>query len=473
MNKTPLYVDLDGTLLRGDSLHEALISILMKPAHWAHVGFALFQGKAAFKKALFAKAGIDVGTLPFRHDLLMWLAEQRANGRTIVLATGADNMAAEAVAGRLRLFDDVLASNGVTSLTGYAKLEAIRTHAKGEPFAYAGDAEVDTPIFQAASSAVLVGQAIALERKLAGVYIEARFESAENRLSDILRLMRLHQWAKNILVFLPAAAAHRLFDASVMSSVAVIFFSFSLCSSGVYALNDLLDLQYDRVHRHKQKRPLASGAVKILTGVWLAVALPVAAGVIAFVATGPGALMVLGGYWIVTTFYSIHGKRVPLLDVFLLAGLYTFRSFAGALPVTTGMSTWMAAFLLFLFLSLACLKRFSELVDLPESHQACISGRGYRREDHKLMGALGIGAAFAATLVLCLYVASPSVGQLYAYPIYLMGMAPAVLFGLIRFWLQASRGELHADPVVHAMRDIVSYLLLAVCIACMLLASFR
>ncbi len=471
MSKSILYVDLDGTLLRGDTLHEAMPSVFARPVLWPAVVRALFQGKAAFKKQVAVRSRLDVGSLPYRKEFVTWLAEQRAAGRSLVLATGADRAVAEAVAGQLGLFDGVLASDGTTNLTGIRKLEAIKAHAAGRPFAYAGNDSVDAPIFEEASSAVLVGRAVSLEHGLKHVRIEARFDSEDNRLGAVMRLLRPHQWAKNILVFLPAAAAHRFFDPTVMTPAAGLFVAFSLCASGVYALNDLLDLAHDRVHPHKQGRPLASGAVSIPLGLATAMILPLAAFAVAFFAAGPGAVMMLAGYWAATTYYSMHGKRVPLLDVFLLAGLYTFRAFAGALTVPTGISVWMTAFLLFLFLSLACLKRFSELIALPQEHADCIRGRGYRREDHVLMGALGVGSAFAATLVLCLYVAGPGVVALYARPAYLMGMAPAVLFGLARFWLQASRGELHADPVVHAMRDVVSYLLLATCLACMALAS--
>ncbi len=473
MSKSILYVDLDGTMLRGDSLHEAMPSVFARPALWAPLARALFRGKAAFKREVSIRSPLDVGALPYRTDFVAWLVEEHAAGRSLVLATGADRTVAAAVAERLGIFAAVLASDGVTNLTGPNKLEAIKAHAAGRPFAYAGNDIVDVPIFEAAASAVLVGRAASLELVVKPDRIEARFFSEENRIRSVMRLLRPHQWVKNILVFLPVAAAHRLFDPQVMAPAAGLFVAFSFCASGVYAMNDLLDLSHDRTHYHKQGRPLASGAVTIPLGLALAFSLPLVAFAFALFAAGANAVMLLAGYWAVTAYYSLHGRRVPLLDVFLLAGLYTFRAFAGALPVPTGISVWMAAFLLFLFLSLACLKRFSELIALPEEHADYVGGRGYRREDHAFISALGVGSAFAATLVLCLYVAGPGVVALYARPGYLMGMAPAVLFGLARFWLQASRRELHADPVVHAMRDVASYLLLAICAACMVLASIR
>lgn len=468
----PLYVDLDGTLLRGDSLHESSVALMARPACWGRLVLALLRGKAAFKRAVAAVTPLNASALPYRADFLEWLRAEHANGRRLILATGADRRVAQEVADHLGLFEETLASDGVTNLTGENKLAAIKRHAAGGAFAYAGNASVDFPIWAEAESAVLAGGAVRLEPRLKGAKVEARFESRENGFGTVIRLLRPHQWAKNILVFLPAAAAHRLLDPAVMRAETGLFVAFSLCASGVYAMNDLLDLPHDRAHGYKKGRPLASGAVTIPMGLALAAVLPLLALGVAWLSAGAGAVAMLVGYWAVTTYYSMHGKRVPLLDVFLLAGLYTFRSFAGALPVPTGLSVWMAAFLLFLFLSLACLKRFSELIALPEAHAGRVLGRGYRRDDHLLMGSLGVGAGFAATLVLCLYVASPGVTALYFRPLYLMGMAPCVLFGLARLWLQAWRVEMHTDPVVHAMRDGISYLLLLLCAVCMLLASF-
>ena len=470
--KTPLYVDLDGTLLAGDSLHEALARLLRVPSAWLQAVKALVRGKAAFKQVVSTRASVGTDSLPYRRNFLKWLVQERKAGRSLILATGADRAMAERVADWLGIFDDVLASDGVRNLTGKCKLEAIRLHASGRPFAYAGDGPVDIPIFNEAASVVLVGRAANMDFGSPALCIEASFASPHNSAAGLIQLLRPHQWAKNILVFLPAAAAHRLLDASIMLPLVGLFLAFSLCASGVYAFNDILDLAHDRSHEHKRYRPLASGAVTLFVGLALSIFLPLASLAVAWLFAGAAAVMMLGAYWAVTTYYSLHGKRVPLLDVFLLAGLYTFRSFAGALPVPTGISVWMAAFLLFLFLSLACLKRFSELNALPEEHDGRVLGRGYRRDDKTLMGSLGIGAAFASTLVLCLYVASPGVGVMYGQPLYLMGMAPVVLFGLARFWLQASRGRVHADPVVHAMRDSASYLLILLCFACMLLATF-
>jgi 4-hydroxybenzoate polyprenyltransferase len=470
---SPLYVDLDGSLLRGDSLHEACVRLLLHPSKWPKVVAALFRGKAPFKQAVMESVDLSAAALPYRKDFVIWLRLQKESGRKLILATGADREIAERIAAHLNLFDEVLASDGKTNLTGGSKLAAIKAHAGGQPVAYAGNEAIDLEIWNECESAVLVGSGLKYEKQIkSSVNIEQRFSDNVNQFKSIIRLLRPHQWAKNTLIFLPAAAAHQLASLPILKKELALFIAFSLCASGVYAANDLSDLASDRQHSHKKNRPLASGAVTIPAGLVLATLLPLLGFFIGWLALGIGAMAMIGAYWIITTYYSFSGKRIPLLDVFLLAGLYTFRAVAGALPLATGMSEWMAAFLLFLFFSLACLKRFAELLNLTSTHQGKIAGRGYIREDYLLMGLLGVGSAFAATLVICLYAASPVVVSLYPHPFYLMAIAPAVLFGLARFWLQAWRGELHNDPVVHALKDRVSYLLIILCGLAMAAATY-
>ena len=459
----PLYVDLDGTLLRGDSLHEALARLLVRPTAWPVALRALFAGKAAFKQAVSARAELRAEALPYREDFLDWLRAERKSGRRLILATGADRAIAEAVAGRLGVFDGILASDGATNLTGANKLQTIESHAAGAPFAYAADGQVDLPIWAAAHSAVLVGAGVRHEARVGTAKVEARFPDTANAPAAVLRSLRPYQWAKNILVFLPAAAAHRLLEPAILQADLLLFAAFSLCASGVYAANDLLDLESDRGHTTKRRRPLAAGAVTIPLGLGIACLLPLVALALAFAGAGWQGLAMIAGYWASSSYYSLHGKRVPLLDVFLLAGSYTARAYAGPVVIPSGLSAWMVAFLLFLFLGLACLKRFSELLALPEEHQGSVLGRGYQRSDHLLVALLGVGAGFAATLVVCLYAAAPAASALYGQPMAVMGVAPVVLFGLARLWLQAWRGELHSDPVLHALRDKVSYLLIALC----------
>jgi 4-hydroxybenzoate polyprenyltransferase len=417
------------------------------------------RGKAGFKKEVTRHAQLEASALPFREAFVVWLREQQKLGRKVYLATGADESLAKSVAAHLGL-DGVLASDGMTNLTGAAKLAAIQQHANGAPFTYAGNDHVDLPVWHGSTKVILVASGTQYASLFMQENIEATFPDKVNQVGAIVRLLRPHQWAKNILVFLPALAAHMAGNVAVMTECAWLFAAFSLCASGVYVANDMLDVGSDRQHAHKRRRPLASGAVTLPIAVALAVVLPVAALAVAKI-IGWGAVLMVAAYWIISSLYSFRAKRVPILDVFILAGLYAFRALAGALAVPTGISSWMGAFLLFLFLSLACAKRFSELLGLPADHAGVVVGRGYQRTDSALMAMLGVSAAFGATIVVCLYAGSPAVVSLYPHASYLLGVGPLVLFGLSRFWLMAWRGELHSDPVLHALRDPISYLLVA------------
>jgi 4-hydroxybenzoate polyprenyltransferase len=455
----PLYVDLDGTLLRGDSLHEGLARIVGQPSAWLPCLAALFTGgKAAFKKAVSLRAHLDPRVLPYRVELVRWINQEKASGRKVYLATGADSSIAQNVSDYLKL-DGFLASDGNVNLTGPEKLKAIRDHSNSQPFAYAGNDYVDLPIWDAADHVILTQNGTHYASRYMSKNIDASFPDRVNRPASFLRLLRPHQWAKNILVFLPALAAHKLGDPAVLKACLQLFAAFSLCASGVYVANDILDIASDRQHPHKRNRPLASGAVTLPPALGLALLLPIGALALGS-SLGKEAFMMVGAYWAASTFYSFRGKKLPVFDVFMLAGLYAFRAFAGGLTVPAGISSWMVAFLLFIFLSLACAKRYSELLGLASDHQGNVIGRGYRREDAILIAIFGISAAFASTLVVCLYAGSPSIVTLYPHPNYLLGVGPLVLFGLSRFWLLAWRGELHSDPVLHALRDPIAYGLL-------------
>lgn len=465
-----LYVDMDGTLLRGDSLHEGLARIIGEPGAWLSCPWALVRGgKAGFKREVGKCANISTDELPYREDFVDWLRREKAKNRKIYLATGADATLAGKVADYLGL-DGVMASDGMTNLTGSAKLAAIQQHANGAPFAYAGNDHVDLPIWRSADNVILVGDGVHYAHLFMKEKIEASFPDKVNCIGAFMRLLRPHQWAKNVLVFLPAFAAHMGRDTGVLAQCALLFAAFSLCASGVYVANDILDVASDRQHPHKRNRPLASGAVTLPPAVLLSVVLPLAALALAS-RLGLAAMILVAAYWGISSFYSLRGKRIPVLDVFLLAGLYAFRAFAGGLAVPAGISPWMVAFLLFLFLSLACAKRYSELLGLPENHTGKVAGRGYQRGDANLMAIFGISAAFAATIVVCLYAGSPAVASLYVHANYLLGIGPLVLFGLSRFWLMAWRGELHSDPVLHALRDPTSYLLVALAAGFAVLAA--
>jgi 4-hydroxybenzoate polyprenyltransferase len=286
------------------------------------------------------------------------------------------------------------------------------------------------------------------------------------RLRDAVRALRLHQWSKNVLVFLPLLAAHKALEPELLFRTLLAFLAFGLVASGHYVLNDLLDLEADRRHARKRNRPFASGALPASAGVALVPAL-LAAGVAVALLLPRGFQAVLAGYLAATSAYSLALKRVVILDVLLLAGLYTSRMFAGAFAADVPVSEWLASFSMFLFLSLALLKRASEIVETAQA----LHGRGYLASDREPIFGMGVASGYLAVLVLALYVSSNEVRLLYSHPGWLWALCPLVLYWVSRLWIRAHRGEVRDDPVLFALRDPASWLVAALGATILLLGT--
>jgi 4-hydroxybenzoate polyprenyltransferase len=268
----------------------------------------------------------------------------------------------------------------------------------------------------------------------------------------LVRAVRLHQWSKNLLVFVPLLAAHRLHEGEALARVGLAFLSFGLVASALYVVNDLVDLESDRAHPRKRLRPFASGALPARAGVVLAPVL-LAAGAGVGSTLPPAFRATLAGYFVATLLYSLALKRVEVLDVLVLAGLYTLRIYAGSFAAGAPVSQWLASFSLFFFLSLALAKRATELGRTAGR----LPGRAYVADDLVVMSVMGVVSGYLSVLVLALYVNSPDVTRLYARPAWLWGLCVLVLYWVSRVWLRAWRGSLHEDPVVFAIRDPVSW----------------
>lgn len=462
---SPLCVDLDGTLVRTDTFLESLILVLRAaPARVPGLLRTLLADRAATKKDAAAIARPDPRLLPYRQPLLEYLTEQRSRGRRLLLVTGADRAIAEEVAGHLGLFDDVLASDGSRNLTGENKAAAIRSHLNGEPFAYVGDSTDDLAVWSAAETAVLAGASRAVTAKVVGMG-KAKVETIPGegtRLSAIVRLLRPSQWSKNLLIFVPLFLSHRLFDGALWTAALLAFLAFSACASALYVWNDLLDIQADRAHPRKRYRPLASAQVSIPTALGTMAAL-------ATVSLAAAALLPLEARWLLALYaagsslYSLLLKRVMMLDVVTLAALYTLRIFFGGGATGIRISVWTTAFSAFAFLSLALIKRLTELRRTQLEPQTRLTGRGYQGEDLPVLASLASAASYLAALVLGLYIQSPEVQILYASPHLLWLMVPVLVYWLSRTLLLANRGELDDDPVWFALRDPASYFAGAVC----------
>ena len=466
----PLVVDLDGTLIRTDLLVESGFALLSAaPLRLPAVLAALGHGRAALKSHLAAEAPLELSLLPFNEEFLEFLRAERARGRRLYLASAADERYVRAIADRLGLFDGVFASDGTTNLKGAAKARAL-TAAFGERgFDYAGNSGADLPVWQAAGGVVAVNVPASLLRTVRARFPDATVIAPLRRAArHYVQALRPHQWLKNLLLLLPAFAAHR-FDAAIVAACAVAFASFSLCASSVYLLNDLLDLRSDRLHPKKRYRPFASGRVDMVHGVAMLAATLL--GAVALAQFLPLAFLgVLAGYCALTLAYSLALKRQPILDVITLAGLYGMRVLAGGAATGVTLSPWLLAFSVFFFLCLALVKRSTELIDRAGRGSVDPPGRGYRLGDLAVLQTMASASGYVAVLVFILYINSPAVAELYGAAPRLWAIPGILLFWISRVLILTHRGEMHDDPVVFAARDRTS-LACAALIAVVVLAS--
>jgi 4-hydroxybenzoate polyprenyltransferase len=427
----------------------------------------LLKGKARFKREVAGRVDLDPALLPYHGPFLELLRGEKAAGRRLVLATAANERFAQRVAVHLGIFDLVLASDDKTNLSSVRKRDRLVDCFGDRGFDYAGNSRVDVPIWARARGALVVNGGPGVERLAAAVAPVGRaFERPPVRLSTYVRGLRIHQWVKNLLLFVPVAAAHRLLDLEQVAQAGIAFLAFGLCASSVYVLNDLLDLSADRQHPVKRHRPFAAGDLPVQQGLVLIPILLAGALVLASLLP-PLFVAALGLYYGLTLAYSLRLKQVVLLDVLALAALYTLRIIAGGAATDTSLSFWLLAFSMFLFLSLALVKRYSELLLYRELDRESAAGRGYQTADLEMLAQFGITAGYLAVLVLALYIDSPAVAPLYAHPEALWLVCPVLLFWISRVWLLARRGELLEDPVVFAIQDRLShalFLLVALCV---------
>jgi 4-hydroxybenzoate polyprenyltransferase/phosphoserine phosphatase len=464
----PLCVDLDGTLVQTDSLHEAVVLASRDPLNLVRALTNLIEGKAKFKKAIYAAASLDARTLPYNQPLLRYLRDERARGRRIVLITAADSLIADAVSESLGVFDEVIASDGVRNVRGETKAEILVDRFGVGNFVYAGNDQTDMHVWRRSGGAILVNadsRLVARARNI--VSIEAEFPPVPKGIMPFIKALRPHQWAKNVLVFLPIIASTQLLDFDGWKNAALLFVSFCCAASAIYIVNDLTDLLADRQHPRKRLRPFASGSLSVRTGVLLSAAL----GVVAMGFAAPiGAIPLVVGYAILSSSYSLILKEKALVDVFILASLYTIRIFAGGVVSGHMVTEWLFGFSIFVFLSLALAKRVAELLGTRARSGGQLSRRAYADQDIPILQTMGVAAAFVAALVLSLYLQSQAAQSLYANPTWLLFVVVAVLFWFARVWLTTSRGNMDDDPVVWAVKDRVSQVLAVVLAAAMIAA---
>lgn len=463
-----LVVDLDHTLLKSDMLFESFWSAFGRS--WSNpirAAQALLKSKAAVKRYLAESADIEVSSLPYDQEVVDFIVGWRTRGGRTALVTASDSKFARAIAEHLGIFDEVHGSNGAENLKGNRKARFLVNRYGEKQFSYVGDSESDLPVWRHAKMAITVNLSNKLKKRVDQIADETtHLETHKPTLASYLRAIRPHQWAKNFLVFLPMLAAHQ-FDLVTAASSLLAFISFSLVASSVYVLNDLLDLNADRGHPRKRRRPFASGEIPIASGTWMAGGLLVGGGLVALL-LGFTYFAVLLGYFMATLGYSINLKKRIVTDICILAGLYTLRIIAGGVASGISLSVWLLAFSIFFFLSLAAVKRQAELVDNVKEGKVKASGRGYHVDDLPIIAMISISSGYVSVLIMALYVNSPEVVELYAHPEALWGTCIVLLYWITRTVMLAHRGWMHDDPVVYATKDRISQIVLLIILSCVL-----
>jgi 4-hydroxybenzoate polyprenyltransferase len=468
----PLVVDLDGTLTLTDTLVESIIQLgKQHPMDLFKLPFWLLKGRGSFKASIATRSTLPITNLPYHTNLINYLQSEKQNGRQLILATAANNKIANAVAAHLDLFDIVIASSENHNLKGIVKLTAIQ-QTVGSKFVYAGDNKADLPIWQAAQAAILVNTSSNVSNTVRkNTSIELEFPAENTGIRLWLRALRVHQWFKNLLLFVPLLTAFSFQEIDKLLAITLAFFAFSLTASATYMGNDLWDLESDRSHPRKKYRPFASAQISIIKGVALAAGLLVL-GLMLAANVSLNFFWMLLLYLLVTITYTWTLKTYVLIDVIVLSLLYTLRIIAGSVAVEVPTSSWLLAFSVFIFFSLALVKRCSELVSLQQSGKENTHGRDYCNSDLVVLWPLGVGSALSAVVVFGLFISAAETQVRYASPQGLWLVAIGLIYWLARLWIKTARGEMHDDPLVFAIRDFGSRITIIAMIMATLAAHF-
>ena len=466
----PLCVDLDGTLVRSDMLVESVLALLKQnPLYVFALPFWLLRGRGHLKHEVARRALPDAATLPY-DKRVRELVQSEGARRPVVLCTAADRAIADAVASHVGGFSAVMSTDRAANLSGRNKADALVERFGERGFDYVGNERRDVAIWRHARRAIVANAGAGVAARAAHVCGAVDVLAREQRgLRTWLQALRPHQWLKNVLVFVPLLSAHMVTDPLAVARAVAAFVIFGVCASGVYVLNDLFDLEADRRHPRKRNRPFAAGNLPLAGGFVLALLLTL----VAFAAAGalaPRFALVLLGYYVLTLAYSLRLKQIAMLDVLVLATLYTVRIVAGTVAIHVQFSFWLLAFSMFLFLSLALVKRYTELGARRQLASGTAPGRGYVAGDYELLASLGGASGYLSVLVLALYINSTASAELYRRPYFLWLLCPLLLYWISRTWIIAHRGNMHDDPVVFAARDKVSMVWLVLAAIVVLLA---
>ena len=442
---TPLVVDLDGTLTPADISLESFLRFIRQG--WFNIfALALWLTKGrSFAKAMVARRSpVVADSLSFRPEVVALIEEAKIDGRPIILASGTHQRNVARIARSSGLFDHHLGTTARRNLIGHSKLQQLMQYLDGEAFDYIGDSKADLPLWEAARNAYST-------RLIPSAKVQAILPK-QSKWRAMKKSLRPHQWAKNALIFVPVATAGLFFDPAALWKAAIATISFSLIASAIYQVNDLMDMEADRNHPKKRRRPLAAGTLSIPQAMILAALLLVTGFALSLLFLPMGFTGALTVYLALTTAYSFRLKSAMTLDVIALACLYTLRVMAGALAIAVPLSFWLLAFSLFFFLSLGYMKRYTELAFHTVPHKL-LDGRGYVGSDLDIVAMSGVSAGMVSILVMGLFIHDISESGVYQAPHLLWGICIGLLYWINRVWMMARRGEVDGDPVAFAIKD--------------------
>jgi len=470
----PLFVDLDGTLVSTDTLWESCLLFLKgHPLQFWKIFVWLFRGKAHFKEQIALNVNLNAELLPYKDEVVKYASNVKEKNRDVYLLTAANQRVADSISKSIKIFTAAIGSSSKINLRGKEKLHAIKDLIGKNPFDYIGDSKADIPIWNEAHTAIIGANSDSIANKIckgANEIILLKNDKI-NKFKQWIKALRLHQWSKNMLLFLALFMSHRFLELNLFFQVVTAFVSFSLSASAVYILNDLFDLEADRKHPSKKYRPFAAGNLSVANGV---IAIPILL-IISFVLAIsflPNAFtIILVIYLFTTTSYSLYLKEQLFLDVIILGALYTLRVLAGGLAIGIEVSTWLLGFSMFFFLSLAFMKRYADLLLIKNNEQKELFGRGYSVIDLDIVQKLGISSGFISLLILALYIKGDQVMILYKFPELIWITIPILLYWLMRMWFVAHKGKMSDDPIIFAIKDKNSYVMFFLIVAILVIAA--
>ncbi|QMU61450.1 MAG: UbiA family prenyltransferase [Gammaproteobacteria bacterium] len=452
--EVPLCVDLDGTLIKTDLLLESIIQLVKRNPFYLIISIGwLLKGKAYFKSEVAKQINILPASLPYNTEIVEYI---KKDNRHLLLVTGSNIKFAECVAEHLGIFDEVIASDAITNVTKSNKLKILVNRFGQKGFDYIGNDRDDWSVWPAARRVLVVAKEGGFLKKTRNKFtIDEEFLLPKISFRSFIKAIRAHQWVKNLLIFVPFLLEHSYNDLQSFLIVALGFVSMSLLASLTYIVNDLLDLEADRTNKVKRLRAFASGLISVKQALLIMTALVLLVFMIA--AQLPMLFqLILCAYFLSTLSYSFLFKRVAILDVCVLASLYTLRIVGGSVVINAEWSFWLLAFSMFFFLSLALAKRVSELENIKQEQGLFPVGRGYQVVDLPMLTSTGVSSGLLSILVVALYINSEKVEQMYQYPQILWLICPLLLYWIGRVWMITARGKMHEDPILFAIRDRVS-----------------